>query len=85
MNKLEEQFQEIERRVQSLVAERRILTLRVRELEEELVQARQAGQELQSFQGRKVQIRQRLEHLLQTLESLSNSDSIEHVAEVEKL
>jgi len=60
----------IEERVRALRAENDHLTARVSALEEELAQARREAQGLEQFRGRKLHIRERIENILHTLESI---------------
>jgi chromosome segregation ATPase len=67
---IHEKFAVIEERVRALRAENDHLASRVSDLEEELAQARRAAQELEQFRGRKLHIRERIENILRTLESI---------------
>jgi chromosome segregation ATPase len=69
VTELEEQFAEVEKRVESLVSENRDLAKRVSELTEELSRARRDSQELESFLGKKMHIREKIERVLQALEA----------------
>ena len=69
MKELEEQFAEVEKRVKSLVSENRDLAKRVSELTQELSRARRDSQELESFLGKKMHIREKIERVLRALEA----------------
>jgi chaperonin cofactor prefoldin len=62
-------FAEIEKRVKTLVAEKAGLKKRIGELERELAQARQKAQELENFHGKRLHIREKIEHILHALEA----------------
>jgi len=64
-----ERFAEVEQRVRSLAAENRTLQVRVRELEQELARARQTSQGFEAYQEKHQQIRQKVEHILASLEN----------------
>lgn len=67
---LAESFAEIEKRVQSLASENRALKLRVSGLEGELAAARREAQEAVRVQGKQAHVRDRIEHVLRTLDAL---------------
>jgi cell division septum initiation protein DivIVA len=66
---LENKFEEVEKRVKSLISENRDLTKRVSELTQELSQARRETQEFENFHGKKLHIREKIERILQALEA----------------
>lgn len=70
MNNLDEKFLLIEKRVRALLAENSGLCARVRELERELAEARSAAGELALIRGEKLLLREKIEKILQTLESI---------------
>ena len=67
---IETKFAEVEKRVQALVAENKVLTGRFRELEHELAQARREAQELQNFHGKRMHIKEKIERILQSMEAV---------------
>jgi hypothetical protein len=71
---LESKFAEVEKRVQALVAENKVLTGRVRELEHELAQARRESQDLQNFHGKKMHIKEKIERILQSMEAVKEKE-----------
>ncbi len=70
MKDIHEKFAVIEERVRALRTANDHLAARVSDLEEELAQARREAQELEQFRGRKLHIRERIENILRTLESI---------------
>ncbi|HEX9020194.1 MAG TPA: hypothetical protein VF903_02910 [Nitrospirota bacterium] len=70
VNDLEENFAEVEKRVKVLASENRTLKGRVRELEQELSRALNDARDFESVHGKQAHIRQRIERVLQSLESL---------------
>ena len=70
MNDLEERFVEVEKRVKALVTENRTLKGRIRELEQELVEVRQEAQQFSNLHGKQLHIREKVERVLHSLESL---------------
>ena len=70
MKDIQDRFAVIEERVRALLAENGHLAARVSDLEEELAQARREARELEQFRGRKIHIRERIENILHTLESI---------------
>jgi chromosome segregation ATPase len=71
---LEERFAEIEKRVQALVSRNKGLTGRISELEQELVQARRAAQGMEHFHGKQLHIKEKIERILQSLETVHNKE-----------
>jgi hypothetical protein len=69
-NDLEVRFGEIEKRVKALVGENKVLKARMRELEEELAQAKHEALELEQFHGKKLHIREKIERILQQLNTV---------------
>ena len=69
-NELEVRFGVIESRVKALVAENKSLKARVSELEEELAQAKRDAVELEHFHGKKLHIREKIERILQQLDTV---------------
>ncbi len=69
MKDLENKFVEVEKRVKALVSENRDLAKRVSELEQELSRARRESQELETFHGKKMHVREKIERVLQALEA----------------
>jgi chromosome segregation ATPase len=67
---LEERFAEVEKRVKALVTENRNLTGRIRELEQELAEVRQEAQKFNNLHGKQLHIREKVERVLHSLESL---------------
>lgn len=70
VNELEARFSVIEKRVEALVAENKGLKARMSELEEELAQAKREARELEHFHGKKLHIREKIERVLQQLETV---------------
>lgn len=70
MKELETGFVEVEKRVKALVESNRRLKKRVAELEEELSAARRKSEELESFYGKRVYIREKIERILHSLDSV---------------
>ena len=70
MNDLESRFAEVEKRVQSLVADNGSLKKRVAELERELKAARADAGDTRDFQAKQARIREKVELVLRSLESL---------------
>lgn len=69
LKELEEKFAEVEKRVRALVAENRTLTVRVRELEQELSQVRNKEQGFERLHGKQTLIREKIERVLRALET----------------
>jgi uncharacterized protein (DUF3084 family) len=72
---LETGFAEIEKRLRTLMTANAGLRKRVAELEQELVQAREESGELQHFHGKRMHIREKIEKVLQSLESIGEKGS----------
>jgi cell division septum initiation protein DivIVA len=73
VKRIEAAFESVEQRVQALVNENRELKKRVRELENELAQARRSSQDLEHLHSRRMHIREKVERVLQSLEALKDS------------
>ena len=73
VKRIEADFATVERRVQALVAENRGLKKRVRELEDEIAQARRTSQDLEHLHSRRMHIREKVERVLQSLEALKDT------------
>jgi predicted nucleic acid-binding Zn-ribbon protein len=71
---IETKFAHVEKRVQTLVSENKGLTGRVRELEQELAQARREAQELQNFHGKRMHIKEKIERILQSMEAVKEKE-----------
>lgn len=69
--KLEERFAVVEQRIRALLDENGTLAARVRELERELAQARNAALNLEEYRGKATHIRRKVETVLQSLESIA--------------
>lgn len=69
MTDLENKFAEIEKRVRLLVTQNRQFKTRVSELEKELAQARREAQQFEHLHGKKLHIKEKIERILQSLES----------------
>jgi hypothetical protein len=67
---VKEKFAEIERRVKLLAVENRTFRDRVNELERELDKARREAQNAGHFQDKQLHLREKIERVLQSLESL---------------
>lgn len=67
---LEARFRVIEKRVQALLAENKSLKGRVNNLEEELTQATRDSQQLEHYTGMKQHLREKIERILQQLETV---------------
>jgi chromosome segregation ATPase len=72
ITRIEAAFATVEQRVQALARENRELKERVRELEDELGQARRSSQDLEHLHSRRIHIREKLERVLQSLEALKD-------------
>jgi cell division septum initiation protein DivIVA len=68
---LEDGFAIVEDRVQALVEQNRALLARVAELERELARTGTEARELERLQGARLELRDRIEHILRALESVS--------------
>jgi len=71
MRDLEERFAEVEKRVKALLSENRTLKVRIRELDQELVEVRRDAQKFNNLQGKQLHIREKIERVLHSLETLS--------------
>jgi hypothetical protein len=71
---IEAKFAEVEKRVQDLVSENKGLAGRVRELEQELAQARREALELQNFHGKRMHIKEKIERILQSMEAVKEKE-----------
>jgi predicted nucleic acid-binding Zn-ribbon protein len=74
LKNIEEKFAHVEKRVQALVSENKGLTGRVRELEQELAQARREARELQNFHGKRMHIKEKIERILQSMEAVKEKE-----------
>lgn len=70
MRDLAAKFTEVEQRVRALVAENRRLSGRLAELEQQLADARRDARDLERMQGKREEVRDRLERVLRSLEAL---------------
>ncbi len=73
MKNIEAGFSEIERRIKALNADNASLRKRVADLERELAQVRAVSGELQNFHGKRLHIREKIEKVLRSLESMDGS------------
>ncbi len=69
MKDIKTKFDEVEKRVKAVVTENASLRKQVRELEAELAKTRRESHELQNFHGKKLHIREKIERILQSLET----------------
>ena len=69
MKDLEDRFAEIEKRVKMLVTQNKGLKSRINELDQELAQVRREAQQVEHFHGKKLHIKEKIERILQSLES----------------
>ena len=67
---LEERFTEIEKRVKTILTENRTLKDRIRELEQDLVEVRKESLKFSNLHGKQLHIREKIERVLQSLESV---------------
>lgn len=74
MNDLEKKFNEVEKRVKALVMENSALRSRIRELDQALVQARSEARYSEDFQGKQLQVREKIERVLRTLDALDGKN-----------
>ena len=70
MKDLDKKFKEVEKRVEALVTENHALRSRIRELDQELAQARLEVRNTEHFHGKQLQIREKIERVLKTLDVL---------------
>jgi septal ring factor EnvC (AmiA/AmiB activator) len=70
LKEIEAGFSEIEKRMRTLLADNAGLRKRVAELERELAQARAESGEFQNFHGKRLHIREKIENVLKSLESM---------------
>ena len=70
MKELEERFTEVEKRVKALLNENRTLKGRIRELDQELVETRRDAQKFNNLYGKQLHIREKIERVLHSLESM---------------
>jgi chromosome segregation ATPase len=75
MKDIAAKFTEVERRVRSLVDENHSLRGRLRELEQQLADARRDARDLERSQGKAAQVREKLERVLRSLEALGTDDN----------
>jgi chromosome segregation ATPase len=71
---LEDRFAEIEKRVRALVTENKSFRGRIKELEHELAQARREAQDRELFNGKKLHIKEKVERILQSLETVNHKE-----------
>lgn len=71
---LEDRFAEIEKRVRTLVTENKSFRGRIKELEHELAQARREAQDRELFNGKKLHIKEKVERILQSLETVNHKE-----------
>ena len=62
-------FREVEKRVQTLAGENQTLRKRMEELEQELSRLRQQAGDLEAIRGMRLQVREKIERVLKTLEA----------------
>jgi len=80
LKELDEKFRVIENRIRALLAENKNLTDRISTMEQELLAARREAQVSSYHHGTKLLIREKIENILHTLESIGikkNEDSLE--------
>ncbi len=70
MKNIRDRFALIEERVRALRASNNLLTARVNDLEQELARTRREVKELEHLRSRKLHIKERVESILRTLESI---------------
>jgi chromosome segregation ATPase len=70
LKELDEKFGVIEKRVRALITENKNLIERISSLEQELLAARREAQQSEHHFGRNVRIREKIENILHTLESI---------------
>ncbi len=72
MYDLESRFSEVEKRMRALIADNARLTSRITELEQELAGVRREALELQNLQGKSMHIREKIERILHSLETIGD-------------
>jgi cell division septum initiation protein DivIVA len=70
LKNLDSRFAEVEKRVKMLVADNERLRKNVSQLERELKEARRQSEELHHFHGKRLRIREKIEKVLQSLETM---------------
>ncbi len=65
-----ERFSIIEKRVRALLESNSHLAARIKDLEQELAEARREVRELEHYRGRKLHVREKIENVLRILDSL---------------
>ncbi len=65
-----ERFSVIEKRVRALLESNSHLAARIKDLEQELAEARREVRELEHYRGRKLHVREKIENVLRILDSL---------------
>ncbi len=70
MKDLDEKFYIVEKRVQALIAENKNLTERIGNLEQKLLAARREAEQSEHNHARSLLIREKIEHILHTLEAI---------------
>jgi cell division septum initiation protein DivIVA len=68
---LEKKFSEVEKRVKAIVTENHALRSRIKELDKEIKQARREVHSSELFQGKQLQVREKIERVLKTLDALA--------------
>ncbi len=74
MNKREEAFSEIEKRVALLLAQNARLKNRIDDLDKELLRIRNDAQQVEHLYGEKLHIKKKIERILQSLEDATGKD-----------
>ncbi len=70
MKDLDEKFGMVEKRVQALLAQNKNLTERISNLEQELLVARREARQSEHNHARNLRVREKIEHILHTLEAI---------------
>ncbi len=65
----------VEKRVQALITENKNLAERIRNLEQELLEARREARQSEHNHARNLRIREKIEHILHTLEAIGAKKS----------
>jgi cell division septum initiation protein DivIVA len=72
---LEAGFVEVEKRVKTLLKDNADQRKRIARLEQELVRLKSASEDLESFRGKRLHIREKIEKVLQSLEAAGGKDA----------
>ncbi len=72
MQDLESRFSEVEKRMRALIADNARLKTRISELEQELSDVRREALEFQNLQGKSIHIREKIERVLHSLETIGD-------------